>query len=211
MRINRGWFLAIAVLLLPLFLLVVAKARGDRDETKFRWDIISLSLPGVTVNAGGTASALATDGSMITVTGSGTLQPGDNDEVSGGGNWTTFDSTGHQTGTGSYKVKRLVKFDLAPGTQRSTIIDKIGDGTLADNRSVLAVFLIRYSDRSSGLLFVSCGLSGGPGPAAPATVFEGITATKGFVDYFNRVPPSGSPSTANANRTLFHILPEEED
>src|SRR5437762_1264703 len=53
-------------------------------------------------------------------------------------------------------------------------------------------------------------LSGNPPPqgpdAAPASIFEGITASKGFAGYWNRVAPVGSPGTANANRTLFHIL-----
>src|SRR3989442_15892959 len=88
MRVHRRWFLAIAVLLLPLFLLVVAKARGDREETTVRWDIISLQPPPPAaprnVLPGGFASARANDGSKITLTGSGTFEPGESDNVTGG-------------------------------------------------------------------------------------------------------------------------------
>jgi hypothetical protein len=35
----------------------------------------------------------------------------------------------------------------------------------------------------------------------PVTVFEGITASKGFVDYFNSQVPI---PLVDANRTLFH-------
>src|SRR6267143_14991 len=74
MRIDRRWFVAMAVLFLPL--LVVGNAYG---ESRYRWDIPHLSLSnGVpTVSAGGTASALAQDGSEITVTGFGTFTVGD--------------------------------------------------------------------------------------------------------------------------------------
>jgi hypothetical protein len=212
MRIDRRWFLAIAVLLLPLFLLVVAKARGDRDETKIRWDIIHIGAfsPRITVFEGGFASALANDGSMITLTGKGTFQPGDSEEVTGGGTWQTFsppDATGVRTstGNGTYRVRRLVRFDPAPGSQTTNVTDNIGNGTLNDNQAGLAYFRITYSDGSKGVLVVSCQLNGAP--PSPRTVFEGLTASKGFADYWNRAPVVGG---VDANRTLFHILPEEE-
>ena len=223
MRIDRRWFLAIAVLLLPLFLLVVAKARGDREETKFRWDIIHIGAfsPKITVFEGGFASALANDGSMITLTGKGTFQPGDPEEVTGGGTWQTFsppDAKGVRTstGNGTYRVRRLVRFDPAPGFQGTNVIDNTGNGTLNDNQAGLAYFRITYSDGSKGVLVVSCRLNGGPAvvngvrtpPASPATVFEGITASKGFVDYWNRLD---AVAGVDANRSLIHILPEEED
>jgi hypothetical protein len=40
------------------------------------------------------------------------------------------------------------------------------------------------------------------GATAPADLFEGVTASKGFVDYFNRVAPVNG---VDANRTLFHV------
>jgi hypothetical protein len=48
-----------------------------------------------------------------------------------------------------------------------------------------------------------------PGPAgSPDTLFEGITASKGFVDYWNRAAPVPN---VDGNRTLFHVLPTNED
>jgi len=46
---------------------------------------------------------------------------------------------------------------------------------------------------------VSCHLVG-----TPDSVFEGVTATKGFVDYWNREAPPAPPG--NADRTTFHVL-----
>jgi hypothetical protein len=212
MRIDRRWFVAIAILFLPL--LVVGNAYGD---TRYRWDIVRLSLSGTTptINPGGMGSALAQDGSIITVTGSGTFTVGD-DDVTGGGTWETFAPGGTVvTGMGNYRVTQLIRFAVAAGHQTNGLLDTIGDGTLTDNRAGLALLRVAYDDGSKGILVVSCHLNGNPPPqgpdAAPATIFEGITASKGFVDYWNRVAPTGSPSTANANRTLFHILREGED
>jgi hypothetical protein len=57
------------------------------------------------------------------------------------------------------------------------------------------VFLaIRYSDGSGGIL--SCNLPVG----TPASVLEGVTASKGYTDFFN-------PTTGN---TVFHIQHEDE-
>src|SRR2546422_4587439 len=121
MRVHRRWFLAIAVLLLPLFLLVVAKARGDREETTVRWDIISLQPPPPAaprnVLPGGFASARANDGSKITLTGSGTFEPGEADDVTGGGRWKTFCPSGDQNRSGTLLGKKIVSFYEALGTQ----------------------------------------------------------------------------------------------
>jgi hypothetical protein len=211
MRIDRRWFVAVAVLFLPL--LVVGNAYG---ETTYRWDIIRLSLTGTTptINPDGMASALAQDGSKITVTGSGTFTVGD-ENVTGGGTWKTIAPNGTTvTGMGNYLVTRLIRFEVAPGHQTNGVLDKIGDGTLTDNRGGLAYLRIDYDDGRKGILVVSCRLPGNPpllGPdASPASIFEGITASKGFVDYWNRVAPVGSFSTANANHTRFTILQEDE-
>ena len=63
-----------------------------------------------------------------------------------------------------------------------------------------------------GVLVVSCHLNGNPPPqgpdAAPPSVFEGITASMGFVDYWNRVAPVGG---VDGNRTLFHILAQDQE
>src|SRR5260370_29577606 len=77
MRNNRRWFRKSLILLaLPLiFALAGANGDGDHKETKYRWDIIKItSFTPVTVFEGGFASALANDGSMITVTGTSQFQ-----------------------------------------------------------------------------------------------------------------------------------------
>lgn len=215
MRINRRWFVVMATAFLPL--LLAGTAYGDDEDKSYRWDIIDRTVSnGVgTVRAGGHASALANDGSMITVTGSGTFKVGDNEEVTGGGTWKTFSApepggSPTETGMGNYEVVGLVRFTVAPGIQTTGTIDTIGDGTLRDNRAGLAFLRIRYDDGSKGILVVSCDLPGnGPNHigGAPESIFEGITASKGFTDFWNRVPPT---PTANANRTLFHILKNED-
>ena len=114
--------------------------------------------------------------------------------MTGGGTWKAVASDGTTvTGTGTYTVTGLVRFDLAPGTFTSLpLLDGIGDA--ANARSGLAVLRIAYSDGSRGILVVSCHLGGTPSP-----VFEGITATKGFVDYLSK----------KSGATLFHVIPEE--
>ena len=211
MRLNKWRILGAALSLLPV--LVVADTRDD--AAMIRWDIIHIvtfSPTGNVIAEGGMASALAQNKSMITLTGSGTFTLGDSDDVTGGGTWKTVapppESTTH---SGTYRVTRLIRFDVAPGAQASNAKDLIGDGTLADNRGGLAILRIAYSDGSKGILVVSCDLPGNPppGPAgSPDTLFEGITASKGFVDYWNREAPVPK---VDGNRTLFHVLPTNED
>ena len=42
-------------------------------------------------------------------------------------------------------------------------------------------------------------------PASPPTIPEGITASKGFVHYFDPQPVNTAPPFVDANRTVFHI------
>jgi hypothetical protein len=221
MRTNRRWFrkgLILLVLPLVFALHAMASGDGDRKETKYRWDIVHISsFSPVTANQGGFASALANDGSKITVTGHGTFEPQEPDEVTGGGTWTTFAADGTTvTGTGTYRVRELVRFNVAPGVQTAGLIDNIPGaiGDLTDQRAGLLIVKIAYSDGSKGILVVSCHLNGGPDfvtrPAAPASIFEGITASKSYTDYWNRVPPIGAPNPVDGNRTLFHVFHEDE-
>ena len=99
------------------------------------------------------------------------------------------------TGSGTYKVSGFVEFHLAPGTvplPNDTI------GNLADVRAGLAVLRIDYSDGARGILVISCHFTG-----TPDSVFEGITASKAFVDYWNREVAPAPPG--DANRTAFHV------
>lgn len=176
--------------------------RAD-DGNRVRWDIVhfpTFSPP--TVEAGGTASAHAEDLSKITLTGTGAFSPGDSDEVTGGGTWQTFAPDGTPTGSGTYRVSGLIKFDQVPGTLLGTpIIDHIGNA--AEAHSGLAFLRIRYSDGSRGVLAVSCHLPAG----TPPQLFEGITASKGYVGYWSHDEPING---VDGNRTVFHTSARED-
>jgi len=220
MRNNRRWFRkSLLLLALPLiFALAGANGDGDHKETKYRWDIIKITnFNPVTLFEGGFASALANDGSRITVTGHGTFDLREPEEVTGGGSWITYAPNGTTvTGNGTYRVQQLIRFDLAPGFATATNIDNIPGAKLdlSDHRAGLLFVRIAYSDGSKGVLVVSCRLPGGPDlvarPPAPASIFEGITASKGYTDYWSRVPPIVTPVPVDGNRTLFHILSSDE-
>jgi hypothetical protein len=163
-----------------------------------RWDIISVNFSTLTLSAGGIASGRANDNSKITLTGSGTFRSnsGDPQDVTGGGTWETFGMGGASTGSGMYQVTGFVRFEVAPGTfplQHDNV------GNPADVRAGLLVVGVAYSDGSEGTLVVSCHIVG-----TPDAVFEGVTASKGFVDYWNREAPPAPPG--NANRTAFHVI-----
>jgi hypothetical protein len=198
---NRFRFALLAVALLVVGLVATASfasplRHANRAATglKIRWDIINVDFSTKTLSAGGQASALGNDGSKITITGSGTFG-GKPSAVTGGGDWTTSDPSGKQTGNGTYKVTSLVYFVEAAGTPPLPN-DKIGD--LSKSHAGLALLRIAYSDGSQGVLTVSCHLAN-----SPDSLFEGITATKGYVPYWNRVAPPAPPG--NANRTNFHV------
>jgi hypothetical protein len=188
------------VVVLALFLLGSAPtsaSAGGADHV--RWDIFSIDFAAGTASPGGVASALAEDGSMITITGSGTFVApaggtGRSGAAKGGGTWETFDAAGVSTGSGTYEVTGLVLWEQAPGTFPLPT-DLIGD--LAETSAGLAVLTIEYSDGERGILVVSCHLVG-----TPDSVFEGINASKGFVHYYDNVTPLPG---VDANRTLFHV------
>jgi len=164
-----------------------ATAAGSQNSL-MRWDLISVDFVALTASAGGTASAFANDNSKITLTGTGTFRSnsGNSQNVTGGGTWET------STGSGTYEVTGFVSYVVAPGTF-PLAHDNIGNP--ADARAGLAVLKISYNDGSDGVLTVSCTIAG-----TPAAVFEGITATKGYVDYLRPDVPG------NDNRTVFHVL-----
>jgi hypothetical protein len=162
---------------------------ANESNQRVRWDIVNIDASG-NVTAGGQNSAQANDGSTLTLTGSGTFPPGNPDDVTGGGTWTLG------TSSGTYQVTRLVRFTPAPGTFTfPSLTDQISNP--ADARAGLAVLEVEYSDQGRGVLVFSCSLKG-----TPLAVFEGSTASKGFVDFWNRTPH---------NATIFHVLHESED
>jgi hypothetical protein len=200
-----GLALSAAALVLLLSSLLAGGASGGSGNTKYQWDIINFDFATMTLSQGGHASAFATGsgGSThtgeITVTGHGTFRSnsGKPQDVTGGGAWQTFDGSGNSTGSGNYQVTGFVDFHVAPGSLPPSITDN--SGNKADVRSGLVVFKIAYDDGSDGTLTVSCDLPVG----SPNDMFEGITSTKGFVDYWERDP---AVPGVNANRTNFHEL-----
>jgi hypothetical protein len=182
------------------------------DGTRIQWNVITIDrskLPAsATVTAGGMLSAQAQDNSKITLTGAGTFRTGEDGAmtgaVTGGGTWMTSDPVGTQTASGAYKVTRFVFWEAGPGILPAKFNDTVG--THADERGGLAVLRVRYSDGSQGVLTVSCNLDG----AATKAAFEGVTATKGFVDYWHPVM-SEEPPPAPATATLFHVISEDSE
>jgi hypothetical protein len=209
MKIERKHLLATTLLLLPLLLVFTVKA--DNDESIFRWDLISVDAS-INLRAGGQDSAGAADNSFITLTGSGTFVTpagGDGGEgsgsaVTGGGTWETFDPNSVPTGSGTYKVTRLVRFTLANCTV-PTCVSGFGGTDLvlpeSQARAGLAVLEIKYSDESRGVLVVSCGLNG-----TPPSVFEGIVASKDSVEFWNQ-----NPFNAASNATIFHKIQRADE
>jgi hypothetical protein len=189
MRIERKRFLAIGIMLTSVCLSV--SAWTDQGETTIRWDLISVDA-NLNLRAGGQDSAGASDNSALTLTGSGTFQPRDAEDVTGGGTWTLG------TSSGKYRVTSLVRFTLAPCTV-PTCVSGFGGTDLVGNekdaRAGLAVLRIKYSDGDSGVLVVSCNLNG-----TPAAVFEGITASKGFVEFWNQAANGANSAT------IFHVM-----
>jgi len=189
-------------LVLSTLVLVVLLASGNiipnvaGAAPTFRWDTISLTFPGgvPTINAGGSDYALAADLTTIQISGSGTF--GGGVPATGGGTWATSGASG--TASGTFTVTGLVKFTPAPGSLPPGFVDNIGDP--ANTRSGLVILSVKYSDGSRGTLAVSCHQPVG----SPSGIFEGITATKGFVGFHERVPPVPG---VDANRTLFHVVP----
>jgi len=188
-------------LVLSTLVLVVLFASGNMIPNvagaapTIGWDTISLTVVNgtITLNPGGSDYALANDHTTIQISGSGTF--GGGVAPTGGGTWATSGPSG--TASGTFTVTGVVQFTAAPGSLPPGVVDNISDP--ADARSGLAILNVKYSDGSRGTLTVSCELPVG----TPSGVFEGITATKGFVDFHDRVPPVPG---VDANRTQFHIV-----
>src|SRR5437660_12478524 len=91
---------------------------ASASNDHMRWDIISVNFGTGTVSAGGVASAFANDNSKIPLTGTEKYRsnPGNPQDVTGGGSWTTHASGGSVTGSGTYEATGLVSYVLCPGT-----------------------------------------------------------------------------------------------
>ena len=179
MKILRRSLLTSATLLLPLVL--ISTAMGQ-EEKKYQWILFSDTPP---------QSAMATDGSTILVAGTGTFVVGEPDNVTGGGTWSTFNGSGAATGSGKFRVTRLINFDLAPGSAPGFPTFHAG----------LAFLRIEYDDGSSGILVVSCSLNFF-GPTTPPSVPEGFSSSKAYVDYWKGFINGDS---------IFIAIPGEQD
>src|SRR5260370_30770071 len=74
MKVKRFWPLCLAVLLLVVLLgSALFVTRTSAAGQKYRWDIISVDFAAHSLSAGGQASAIANDGSSVTLTGGGTF------------------------------------------------------------------------------------------------------------------------------------------
>jgi len=189
--------IAIGISILPI-------GQAAAGNNKIRWGIpsVNFATTPLTLSPGGHSSAIANDGTSITLTGSGTFRSnsGNPQNVTGGGTWETFAEDGVTvTGRGTYAVSSFVSFNLAaaPNPPASLIDNICSDCVL---HSGLAVLGIAYSDGSQGVLFISCNA---PGEGTPASVFEGITVSKDYIDYWDRHNPVPG---VDGNRTAIHIL-----
>jgi hypothetical protein len=189
----------IVFLFLTVLLTIAASAANAQPNhirsKHVRWDIITFNtLTGTVALPGGSLSATAVDGSQITLTGTGTFvapasDKGKSDAVTGGGTWA-IDTP---SASGTYTVEGLVRYDEAPGTLAGIgLTDAIGD--INDTHAGLAILNILYSDGERGILLVSCNLFG-----TPSIVYEGVSASKGFVNFFDPV------LTPSPDATLFHF------
>jgi hypothetical protein len=159
-QMKRFRFVLLAVVALVVGVLTTASfasplrhhARAKTGLT-IRWDLISFNGNFANpINPGGSASAHAPDGTKITLTGSGTFG-GPAKKVTGGGNWTTYDASGAQSGTGTYKVVSLVSFiEANPQSQTPVATDSIGDVNKRANGT--AVLRVAFSDGSQGVLTI---------------------------------------------------------
>ena len=173
---------------------------GNGEDRRIRWDLVDVTPPDV--SAGGDDTASAVDGSTLTLTGSGTFRPSSPRAVTGGGTWTTTDTT-FPGSSGTYRVTELISWRRAPGTLVGTAITNDHIGSLEDTRAGLAALRVKYSDGLDGVLFVSCTLKG-----TPPSVYEGINGSRNYVDFYT---PAPNAFGKHANRTLFHAIGEKEE
>jgi hypothetical protein len=190
-RILVRAFVWLAVLLS----MIAAAPPVFAQAAHIRWDIISIASI-ATGAPGGIASAFSENGSQITITGSGTFVApeggdGTSSATTGGGTFKIFTADGTLRASGTYAVTGLVRWE-----EKGTFpTPPFPPNTIGG----LAILRVEFSDGTHGVLTVSCHSAIGSSPA----IFEGITITKDFVDFWNRQAPVAG---VDANRTQFHVL-----
>ena len=186
---------------------VGAFADGEDKGRRVRWDLILVGTG--CVAPGGQASASANGGAKITISGTGTFPDARNKcrkDVTGGGTWAVSASdAGCFPGSGTFRVTELLSWTTAGGTPPLPC-DNIGPNAT----SGLATLRVKYSNGKTGTLTISCHFVG-----SASCVFEGITATMDYEDFWNREAPStagpGQPGFQEGNRTNFHFLDHDKD
>jgi hypothetical protein len=110
---------------------------------------------------GGTSTSIAAlipaqgtgDDSTITLTGTGTFEPSEPHEVTGGGTWATAKKDGTPIANGNYRVTELLFWKMSPSDFAATgIVDGFGDPE--DVRTGLAVLRVHYSDGEDGIVAI---------------------------------------------------------
>jgi hypothetical protein len=170
---------------------------ADEDDPGERvtWDIVSIVPP--CVSRGGHAGAKTEDGAHIDVTGHGTFPNADrcSKKVTGGGTWKiTPGSSGDPRcfmGSGTYRVIELLSWHTAPGGSLAGTGLQDCTGDSGTPSAGLATLRVHFDNGQRGTLTVSCHL-----PGAPNCMFEGITATMAFEDFWNH---------DLGGFTLFHV------
>jgi hypothetical protein len=184
-------------------------ADEEASEHRVRWDVVSINFTAGSVNPGGHATARSNDGDRITIAGSGTFPDARNKcrrDVTGGGTWRIPSASDPRcfSGSGTYKVVELLSWTPA-ATKFPLPHDNIGE--IEDATSGLAKLRVAYSNGAHGVLTVSCQLRVGE-EGAPECIFEGITASMEWEDFFNNDAPTPG---IDGNRTVFHFVRREED
>jgi hypothetical protein len=185
-----------------LFLILMVTAGApvlSAEAVHVTWNMITVSFtPAPHLNPGGSAQAIASDNSIITITGSGTFATSESERessraVTGGGTWTIVSGSG--TTAGAFVVTELVRWEQSTPFAGFGITDNVGDINKAFGG--LAVLRVAYSDGSQGILTISC-----QAPADPPAIFEGMIVSKGVIQYWD---------PGMTFFSLFHVLGRQRD
>ena len=196
-----------SVLALIAVMLVVASPAGamtsgaEKKKPKppgytWRWDVATTG--GGILNPRGAASALADDGSKLTISSANGKFSKPGRAVSGGGSWIAYDPTGAVMSVGTFTIKSLIGFFPVAGALPATVtVDNLGAASRAT--AGLAAFSVSYSNGYSGSLVLGSKLE-----ASPASALSGFTATWGPLAFLKPISLPASPT--DFNRIAFHRL-----
>jgi hypothetical protein len=168
------------------------KVFADDEEVELlRWDLIAITQ-GVVLSGGQDKAKDAASGLVVTLTGSGQVEP-KKERATGGGTFVVKNANGTEVLHGVYTVTGFESFKAAGGTLAGAgLID--GIGTLKQTmggKLLMKVNLMASTGTSRpGVLGVDCHL---PGVEFPIT--EGVTLTTGPRKF-----------THAGGSTLFHVL-----